>query len=105
MKPEVHNALVAANAVSAATKAAEYAASLLETAPYAWALADEAYWLCRAAQETAQRAADELDPEEALENDSILYAFAVANDAIEKACTVADELVSLAEAAGHEIRR
>ena len=62
MKPEVRNALVAANAVAAATKTAEYAAALLETAPYAWALADEAYWLCRAAQEAAQNAADELDP-------------------------------------------
>ena len=32
-------------------------------------------------------------------------AFCAAMEAVEKACTVADELVSLAEAAGHEIRR
>ena len=56
-------------------------------------------------QEAAQNAADELDPEEALEDDTILFAFRTATEAVEKACTVADELVSLAEAAGHEIRR
>lgn len=105
MKPEVRNSLVAANAVAAASKTAEYAAQLLKTAPYAWALADEAYWLCRAAQEVAQNAADELDPVAAEEDDSIIYAFQVANEAIEKACTAADELVSLAEANNHTIRR
>ena len=49
--------------------------------------------------------ADALDPEEALEDDSILYAFQQANDALEEACNQADELVSLAEKANHEIRR
>ena len=58
-----------------------------------------------AAQEAAQNAADALDPEEALEDDSILYAFQQANDALEEACDQADELVSLAEEANHEIRR
>lgn len=105
MKPEVRAAFVAANAVTAAVKVAEAAATLLEYAPNAWALTDEAYWLCRAAQDAAQNAADELDPEEALEDDTILFAFRTATEAVEKACTVADELVSLAEIAGHEIRR
>ncbi len=59
----------------------------------------------RAAQEAAQNAADALDPEEALEDDSILYAFQQANDALEEACDQADELVSLAEELNHEIRR
>ena len=96
----------------AAASAARYAAltavaakNLLYRDPKAWDFADQAYWLCRAAQEAAQNAADELDPEEALEDDMILYAFRTAMEAVEKACTVADELVSLAEAAGHEIRR
>ena len=105
MKPEVRTAFVAANAVTAAVRAAEAAVNLLEQVPRAWGLADVPYWLCRSAQEAAQNAADELDPEEALEDDMILYAFRTAMEAVEKACTVADELVSLAEAAGHEIRR
>ena len=44
-------------------------------------------------------------PREALEDDSILYAFQQANDALEEACDQADELVSLAEELNHEIRR
>ena len=38
-------------------------------------------------------------------DDSILYAFQQANDALEEACNQADELVSLAEETNHEIRR
>ena len=105
MKPEVRTAFIAANAANAAAQAAKAAADLLTCKPDAWALVDQAYWLCRAAQEAAQNAADALDPEEALEDDSILYAFQQANDALEEACNQADELVSLAEEANHEIRR
>ena len=63
MKPEVRTAFIAANAANAAAQAAKAAADLLTCKPDAWALVDQAYWLCRAAQEAAQNAADALDPE------------------------------------------
>lgn len=105
MKPEVNNAFIAANAATAAVQVAVAAAELLKAEPDAWALADQAYWLCRAAQDTAQCVADSLVPVEAEHDDASVYAFRVANEAIERACEAADELVSLAETAGHTIRR
>ena len=105
MKDTTRAAFAAANAVDATVSVANYATALHRAIPDDWKLFDDAYWLCRAAQEAAQNAADALDPEEALEDDSILYAFQQANDALEEACDQADELVSLAEEANHEIRR
>ena len=89
MKLEVRKARAAAVAANLAAQAAVAARELLAEAPSAWEVGDAAYWLCRAAQE----------------DDSILYAFQQANDALEEACDQADELVSLAEELNHEIRR
>ena len=69
--------------VRKARAAAVAARELLAEDLSAWEVGDAAYWLCRAAQEAAQNAAD----------------------ALEEACDQADELVSLAEEANHEIRR
>ena len=83
MKLEVRKARAAAVAANLAAQAAVAARELLAEDPSAWEVGDAAYWLCRAAQEAAQNAAD----------------------ALEEACDQADELVSLAEGANHEIRR
>ncbi len=105
MKPEVRTALAAATAANSAVAVAYNAAALLEADPTAWALADQAYWLCRAAQDACQNAADALDPCQAEEDDAILYAHFTATNAATNACEAADELVALAEAQNHEIRR
>ena len=105
MKPEVRTAIIAANAANAAAHAAKAAADLLTCKPDAWAFVDQAYWFCRAAQEAAQNAADALASEDALGDDAIRYAFQLANEGMANACGVADDLVSLAEEANHEIRR
>ena len=105
MKDTTRAAFAAANTVDATVSVANYATALHRAIPDDWKLFDEAYWLLRAAQETAQNAADALDPEEALDDETILYAFQQATTAVEKACEAADELVSLAEEANHEIRR
>ena len=105
MNLEVRKARAAAVAANLAAQAAVAARELLAEDPSAWEVGDAAYWLCRAAQKACESAADALDPEEALEDDSILYAFQQANDALEESCDQADELVSLAEELNHEIRR
>ena len=105
MKLEVQKARAAAVAAELAIEAVVAARDLLAEDPSAWEVGDAAYWLCRAAQKACEGAADALDPEEALEDNSILYAFQQANDALEEACDQADELVSLAEELNHEIRR
>ena len=105
MKLEVRKARAAAVTANLAAQAAVAAGDLLAENPSAWEVGDATYWLCRAAQKACESAADALDPEEALEDDSILYAFQQANDAMEEACDQADELVSLAEELNHEIRR
>ena len=71
MKLEVRKARAAAVAANLAAQAAVAARELLAEDPSAWKVGDAAYWLCRAAQEAAQNAADALDPEEALEDDSM----------------------------------
>ena len=95
MKPEVRKARAAAVA----------ARELLAEDPSAWEVGDAAYWLCRAAQKAAENAADALDPEEAETNASVFAAHLAASQAAQEACDQADELVSLAEEANHEIRR
>ena len=102
---DIFYAIVATRAAQQAADAAKTAVTLLNRVPGDWGFADQAYWLCRAAQKTAEDAADELNPEEALENDDVLYAFAGANAAAEAACEAADELVALAMEHDHEIRR
>lgn len=105
MKPEVRKAFAAANAAEAVLEVARHAHTLLEADPSDWAFGDQAYWLCRTAQETAYNAATALDPEEAQDDQIILEAFAAAMAATDNLCAAADELVSLAAANEHEIRR
>jgi len=105
MKKEVRTAFVAASAANAATEAAAEARNLLSLDPTRWAFADQAYWLCRQAQKDCESAMDALDPEEAETNGLVLEAHSTAACASMNACEAADELVSLAEAVGHEIRR
>ena len=52
-----------------------------------------------------ESAADALDPEEAETNADVFAAHLIAGRAAQEACDQADELVSLAEEANHEIRR
>ena len=82
MKLEVRKARAAAVAANLAAQAAVAARELLAEDPSAWEVGDAAYWLCRAAQKACENAADALDPEEALEDNSILYAFQQVNDAL-----------------------
>ena len=96
----------------AAASAARYAAltavaakNLLYRDPEAWDFADQAYWLCRTAEKKALEAADCLDPEWAEKESAVVLAYTEANEAAAHACTMADELVSLAMEANHEIRR
>ena len=105
MMQEVRIAFAAANAAKAAAQAAVAATNLLYHDPSAWAFADEAYWLCKTAAQAAEAAADNLCPEWAENEVGVAAAYAAANEAATDAQEMADELVSLAEAAGHEIRR
>ena len=105
MKPEVRKARAAAVAANLAAQAAVAARELLEEDPSVWEVGDAAYWLCRAAQKACENAADALDPEEAETNADVFAAHLIASRAAQEACDQADELVSLAEEANHEIRR
>ena len=105
MKLEVRKARAAAVTANLAAQAAVAARELLEEDPSAWEVGDAAYWLCRASQKAAENAADALDPEEAETNASVFAAHLAASQAVQEACDQADELVSLAEEANHEIRR
>ena len=105
MKLEVRKARAAAVAANLAAQAAVAARELLEENPSAWEVGDAAYWFCRAAQKAAENAADTLDPEEAETNADVFVAHLAASQAAQEACDQADELVSLAEEANHEIRR
>ena len=105
MMQEVRIAFAAASAAKAAAQAAVAATNLLYHDPSAWAFADEAYWLCKTAAKAAEYAADNLCPEWAENEVGVAAAYAAANEAATDTQEMADELVSLAEAAGHEIRR
>ena len=105
MTPEVRKAHAAAVAANLAAQTAVAARELLAEEPSAWEVGDAAYWLCRAAQKAAENAADALDPEEAETNADVFTAHLIASRAAQEACDQADELVSLAEEANHEIRR
>ena len=105
MTKEVKTAYAAANAAGAAAQAAVAAKNLLYRDPTRWDFADQAYWLCRQAQKDCESAMDALDPEEAETNGLVMDAHMNASCAAMDACEAADDLVSLAEAAGHEIRR
>lgn len=105
MKPEVRKVRAAAVAANLAAQAAVAARELLEEDPSAWEVGDAAYWLCRAAQKACESAADALHPEEAETNANVFAAHLIASRAAQEACDQADELVSLAEEANHEIRR
>ena len=105
MKLEVRKARAAAVAANLAAQAAVAARELLEEDPSVWEVGDAAYWLCRAAQKTCESAADALDPEEVETNADVFAAHLIACRAAQEACDQADELVSLAEEANHEIRR
>ena len=96
----------------AAASAARYAAltavaakNLLYRDPEAWDFADQAYWLCRTAEKKALEAAECLDPEWAEMESAVVLAYTEANEAARNACAMADELVSMALATNHEIRR
>ena len=97
MKLEVRKARAAAVAANLAAQAAVAARELLAEDPSAWEVGDAAYWLCRAAQKACESAADTFDPEEAETSADVFAA--------QETCDQADELVSLAEEANHEIRR
>ena len=105
MKLEVRKARAAAVAANLAAQAAVAARELLAEDPSAWEVGDAAYWLCRATQKACESAADALDPEEAETNADVFAAYLISGRAAREACDQADELVSLAEEANHEIRR
>ena len=105
MKLEVRKARTAAVAANLAAQAAVAARELLAEDPSAWKVGDAAYWLCRAAQKACESAADALDPEETETSADVFAAHLIASRAAQEACDQADELVSLAEEANHEIRR
>ena len=105
MKLEVQKAHAAAVAAELAIEAVVAARDLLAEDPSAWEVGDAAYWLCHAAQKACESAADALDPEEAETNADVFAAHLIASRAAQEACDQADELVSLAEEANHEIRR
>ena len=105
MKPELRKARAAAGAANLAAQAAVAARELLEEDPSAWEVGDAAYWLCRAAQKACESAADALDPEETENSADVFTVHLIASRAAQEACDQADELVSLAEEANHEIRR
>ena len=105
MKLEVQKARAATVAAELAIEAVVAARDLLAEDPSAWEVGDAAYWLCRAAQKACESAADALAPEEAETNAGVFAAHLISGRAAQEACDQADELVSLAEEANHEIRR
>ena len=105
MTNEVRTAFFAAAVANAAAQVANAAEHLVKADPNSWELVDKVYWLCRDTANKAQEAADCLDPDLADENPTVVYAYSTATAAVENANETADNLVSLAEATGHEIRR
>ena len=105
MRKEELAARAACECVHSAIWASNDAQKLLTYGPTAWDYADQAYWLCRAAKDAVQKALDTLDPKWVEKEWSVAGAYLYAKECIELAQAAADELVSLAEAAGHEIRR
>jgi len=101
-----HAALAAASAAEDAARAAVAARNLLYRNPDSWDFADAAYWLCRAGAKAAEDAAiDGIDPDAIETNKLLEEAHFRAMDAARVANEAADDLVTLAEAADHEIRR
>ena len=105
MKLEVRKVRAAAVAAHLAAQAAVAARELLAEDPSAWEVVDAAYWLCRAAQQACESAADALGPEVSETSADVFAAHLIASSAAQEACDQADELVSLAEELNHEIRR
>ena len=105
MMQEVKRTFAAASAARAAAQVAIAAEHLVNADPSSWELVDKVYWLCRDTAKKAQEAADCLDPNWAEEDPTVVYAYSTATAAVENATETADNLVSLAEATGHEIRR
>ena len=105
MKQEVRTAFAVANAAKAAAQFARSVESMMAVTRSDWDLVDQTYWLCRSAAAKAEAAADALDPEWADLDETVTYAHATANGAAQLATEAADDLVSLAEANNHTIRR
>ena len=105
MTNEVRTAFSAAAVANAAAQVAITAEHLVNADPSSWELVDRVYWLCRDTAKKAQEAADCLDPDWAEEDPTVVYAYSTATAAVENANETTDNLVSLAEATGHEIRR
>lgn len=105
MKQEVRTAFAVATAANAAAQFARTAENLARVNPSELKLVDQAFWLCRTAASKAEAAADALDPEWADLDETVTYAHATANGAAQLANEAADDLVSLAEANNHSIRR
>lgn len=104
---EILNAIAAASAARNAAQVARFAITQLEVDPEdgaAWRIGDQAYWLCRSAQEVALTAADLVAPA-GPQDDDYIATFQLAREAAEEAGEAADDLVTLAEAGGREIRR
>ena len=105
MTNEVRTAFSAAAVANAAAQVAIAAEHLVNADPSSWELVDKVYWLCRDTAKKAQETADCLDPDWAEVDPTVVYAYSTATAAVENANETADNLVSLAEATGHEIRR
>ena len=105
MMNEIATAQAAIRAAQFAGQAAFTAKLLLEADPTAWKVGDTAYWLCRAAQEHCELAADALPAEKADGNRIIFQIRDKAVAAADRVGDFADELVTLAEKAGHTITR
>lgn len=99
MTKEVQAALNSTDVAAAAVYFARHARNYHSTMPDDWVFIDEAYWLCRDAKEKCERLLD-LCPDYALG-----FVTRIANNAIAQVTEAADDLVTLAEAAGHVIRR
>lgn len=96
-------ARAAANAADMASVAAAAAENLLMEDPTAWELADNAYWMLKAAVKTAEAAADALDAEAAEDNPAIMAAHAAAIRTAKEAADQAAYLEKMAQKAGHKI--
>lgn len=105
MKQEIRTAFAVANAAKAAAQFARSIETMMTVTHSDWELVDKAYWLCRSAAAKAEAAADALDPEWAELDETVTYAHATATGAAELATEAADDLVSLAVANNHTIRR
>ena len=101
----VERAFSASRLAKAAIDAARQAADLCRRNPSDHTPVNAAYWLCRAAQDACDSAADALDPDWVQEHPAVFGAHQLVSLTSDEVCGAADDLVTAAAELGFKITK